>query len=248
MFLKVALFTALVASVSAFRPRLDGRIVGGHDSNIVDFPYQLSLCYNGGHICGAVLISTKFAITAAHCTNGLPSHEPLTIRAGHSRLNEGFEVNISNIIQNPQFDPMYLDYDITVIELAEYLPVTPEVIPISMASADYPEDYEAIVSGWGALSETGTILSPILQSVSVKIMSRENCSKIFAGITERMVCAGAMEGGKDACQGDSGGPIVANGQLIGLVSWGYGCARPGYPGVYSNVASMRDFIGQNTGV
>merc|ERR1712226_1435710 len=50
-----------------------------------------------------------------------------------------------------------------------------------------------------------------------------------------------------APQGDSGGPFFTNEspesrELIGIVSWGYGCARPGYPGVYTQVSYFVDWI------
>jgi trypsin len=63
-----------------------------------------------------------------------------------------------------------------------------------------------------------------------------------------MICAGVPGGGKDACQGDSGGPLVVDGQLVGIVSWGVGCAEADFPGVYSNVATLRRFVTEETGV
>jgi trypsin len=63
-----------------------------------------------------------------------------------------------------------------------------------------------------------------------------------------MICGGVPEGGKDACQGDSGGPLVVDGDLVGIVSWGLSCVLPDYPGVYSNVANLKDFITEQTGV
>lgn len=63
-----------------------------------------------------------------------------------------------------------------------------------------------------------------------------------------MLCAGHREGGKDACQGDSGGPLVARNALIGVVSWGIGCGNPEFPGVYANVANLREWILNSSGI
>lgn len=65
-------------------------------------------------------------------------------------------------------------------------------------------------------------------------------------LSENMFCADAS--GRGSCQGDSGGPVVANGVLVGIVSWGVGCARPGYPGVYASVEKLRKWISHHTGV
>ena len=57
-----------------------------------------------------------------------------------------------------------------------------------------------------------------------------------------MICAGYQHGKHDSCQGDSGGPLVARNKLVGVVSWGIGCAEDGFPGVYARVSSVRDWI------
>lgn len=91
-----------------------------------------------------------------------------------------------------------------------------------------------------------------LMAVSVPIVDRLTCSEAYKSvkpITNRMICAGQLnDGGKDSCQGDSGGPLSANDTLYGIVSWGYGCARPKFPGVYSNVAYLRPWITNVTGI
>ena len=127
----------------------------------------------------------------------------------------------------------------------------PGVRPIALASVEPPAGARAVVSGWGTLTAGGSTLPSQLQAVEVYITSRAACNSAYAqygGITVIMICAGVTGGGKDACQGDSGGPLVVGDQLVGIVSWGLSCALADYPGVYSNVATLRSFITDTTGV
>lgn len=65
-----------------------------------------------------------------------------------------------------------------------------------------------------------------------------------------MICAGYMTGAQDSCMGDNGGPLVTDYVLTGVISFGHGCARPNYPGVYSRVGqeNARNWITQITGL
>lgn len=81
------------------------------------------------------------------------------------------------------------------------------------------------------------------------MIDREDCNKDYDGrITDFMICA--ADTNKDSCQGDSGGPLfdMKSQKLVGVVSWGYGCADPQYPGVYSNIAKQLDWIRENAGL
>lgn len=125
------------------------------------------------------------------------------------------------------------------------------VQPIALAVSEPNAGAVAEVSGWGTLSSGSSSLPTQLQAVTVNIVSFAQCNSAYSsygGITSNMICAAVTGGGKDACQGDSGGPLVVDGDLVGLVSWGVGCAEASYPGVYSNVAALRDFVTQQTGV
>ena len=127
----------------------------------------------------------------------------------------------------------------------------PGVQPISLTISEPAAGSLAVVSGWGTLNFGDIDLPSELQAVEVYIVPREECNSTYAnydGITENMICAGVPGGGKDACQGDSGGPLVVGGLLVGIVSWGIGCAEADYPGVYSNVAPLRSFVTEQTGV
>jgi trypsin len=124
------------------------------------------------------------------------------------------------------------------------------VQPIPLTTTEPAAGTLSVVSGWGTTTPGGE-LPPQLQAVEVYITNRTVCESAyvaFNGITVNMICAGVPEGGKDACQGDSGGPLVAGGKLVGIVSWGLSCALANYPGVYSNVANLRQFVTDKTGV
>jgi len=102
----------------------------------------------------------------------------------------------------------------------------------------------------GELPDGSTLLSQ-LQAVQVYIKSRAACDSAYDdynGIIVNMICAGVTGGGKGACHGDDGGRLVLGGQLVGIVSWGVGCAEAKCPGVYSNVATLKSFVTNVTGV
>jgi len=121
---------------------------------------------------------------------------------------------------------------------------------IPLPPAEPPAGAPATTLGWGTTTPGGS-LSPVLLAVNVTITDRAACNDAYAnygGITVNMICAGVPEGGKDACQGDSGGPLVVGGALVGIVSWGVSCALADFPGVYSNVFTLKSFITEQTGV
>ncbi|RZC38769.1 uncharacterized protein BDFB_007927, partial [Asbolus verrucosus] len=230
-------------------PHLDGRIIGGRPANIEEYPYQVSLQEVGYHSCGGSIISHEFVITAAHCTFETPPSR-LTVRIGTSIVQDGGRViKVAEVHQNPQFDPESMDYDISVLRLAERIDFGAQAAPISLAGSDYvvAPDTNFVVTGWGTVNETGETPEQ-LQVVEIPFTDDDKCQRAYsdAVITERMICAGSPSGGKDSCQGDSGGPLVADGVLVGVVSWGYGCGLPKYPGVYSRISKLRDYIKQVT--
>ncbi|PNJ27662.1 F11 isoform 6, partial [Pongo abelii] len=91
-----------------------------------------------------------------------------------------------------------------------------------------------------------------LQKAKIPLVTNEECQKRYRGhkITHRMICAGYREGGKDACKGDSGGPLSCKHNevwhLVGITSWGEGCAQRERPGVYTNVVEYVDWILEKT--
>ncbi|KMY89204.1 trypsin-1 [Drosophila simulans] len=233
------------------RPRLDGRIVGGQVASIKDIPYQVSL-QRSYHFCGGSLIAQGWVLTAAHCTEG--SAILLSkVRIGSSRTSVGGQlVGIKRVHRHPKFDAYTIDFDFSLLELEEYSAknVTQAFVGLPEQDADIADGTPVLVSGWGN-TQSAQETSAVLRSVTVPKVSQTQCTEAygnFGSITDRMLCAGLPEGGKDACQGDSGGPLAADGVLWGVVSWGYGCARPNYPGVYSRVSAVRDWIGSVSGI
>ncbi|KAL4966139.1 serine protease [Aspergillus stella-maris] len=227
-------------------------IVGGDDATIEEYPYQIALLSSGSLICGGSIISNQYVVTAAHCTDG-SSARSLSIRAGSTNhASGGTVVGVSSIAQHPDYDSATVSNDISILTLDEELTFGDGIGAVDLpSSGDVPSAGTiGTLTGWGALTEGGSISSN-LQYVDVPVVSNSQCSSDYAGfneITDGMVCAGEEEGGQDACQGDSGGPYVADGVLIGITSWGNGCARAGYPGVYTSPAYYRDYISQVTGL
>ncbi|XP_043256099.1 trypsin-7-like [Colletes gigas] len=230
----------------------ESRIVGGQPARIDEHPYQVSLRFNNRHVCGGAIISEVWIVTAAHCVQSAFVRF-VSIKAGTSNLTDkGTVIVAKQIISHEMYDPRSADYDIALVRLEKPLVYSSRVRPIPLAPiADhYTAGSKALVTGWGVLRSNGRLTNQ-LRKAEVPLVSNTDCSELYATrtITPRMICAGYVsDGGVDACQGDSGGPLVQYDRLIGIVSWGIGCARPSFPGVYSRVTILRNWITEKTGL
>ncbi|TSO37107.1 Transmembrane protease serine 4 [Bagarius yarrelli] len=228
----------------------EDRIVGGTNTTIESWPWQVSLQWNKQHVCGGSLISMQWLISAAHCfTRRTKELSRWSVVLGQTYLGSSGAVSVENILLHQAYNSVSHDYDIAMIRLAsEVLPgdyIHPVCLPPYQLSV--MEGDELAVTGWGVLQENGQ-LAEVLQKATVPLIGRSVCSKASiygSAITSRMLCAGFLKGGVDSCQGDSGGPLVflsSRWHLVGVVSWGGGCARKGLPGVYTDVREHLNWI------
>ncbi|KAM8711107.1 hypothetical protein ACLKA7_000269 [Drosophila subpalustris] len=228
-------------------PQLDGRIVGGVATTIGSFPWQISLQRNGGHSCGGSIYSSNIIVTAAHCLQSV-SASSLQIRAGSSYWSSGGSViRVASFRNHEGYNANTMVNDIAVIRLSSHLSFSSNIKAIGLATYAPANGAAASVSGWGTQSSGSSSIPTQLQYVNLNIVSQARCASSSYGygsqIRSTMICAAAN--GKDACQGDSGGPLVSGGVLVGVVSWGYGCAYANYPGVYADVAVLRSWVVRN---
>jgi len=234
------------SAVAAVNSILHDRIVGGQIIDIRKASYQVSVQYNGNHICGGSVIAENIILTAAHC---IISWNPrlFRIRAGSNEHKYGGTVvQVKRIIKHPNYNRYTFDYDVAVLILVQKLRLGDTIRPIELATNNVIESNSyAVVSGWGKEAYNGPT-SLFLKQVKVPLITNRQCNYLYWGrVTERMICALDLDkGGKDACQGDSGGPLATlDGKtLLGIVSWGEGCAEANHPGVYASVPAFVPWI------
>ncbi|XP_050033995.2 uncharacterized protein [Dermacentor andersoni] len=235
------------------------RIVGGTIAKPDDWTWMAALLRKADddQFCGGALISDRYVITAAHCTQGLRPQN-ITVRLGEydfkqnttSRLPRDF--NVSRIRQHPEFRKDTYQNDIALLRMSRRVRFSENIRPICLPKS--PDESFlgklATVVGWGTLSFGGPS-SSILRQVSLPVWDNTECkTKFTQAIPKIFLCAGTREGGQDACQGDSGGPLMVEGEstqwtLIGVVSWGIKCAEKGLPGVYTRITEFLGWIYEN---
>ncbi|XP_045127267.1 transmembrane protease serine 11D-like isoform X2 [Portunus trituberculatus] len=239
------------------------RIVGGVEATVNELPWQVALVPKSSSkpFCGASIIASQWILTAAHCVNRYTANRANVVIGEHDwSITEDTPVTkikaIKEVIIHDGYNDQTMNNDIALLKLETPIvfPTNNKVAPICLPSAgNLFESVSAIVSGWGTLTSGGS-QPDILNHVTVQTMTNEECkNKNYSSddITDNMICAGVSQGGKDSCQGDSGGPLVTdnatNSELIGIVSWGSGCAAEGYPGVYTRVTNYLPWIQEKTG-
>ncbi|XP_078252926.1 transmembrane protease serine 9-like [Rhinoraja longicauda] len=235
--------------------RTSSKIVGGTNAANGEWPWQVSLQI-GRHICGASIISDRWLISAAHCFRSPNNPSRWQAYMGSVQVGNGTSRNIRRIIIHPRYAVINAnDYDVAVLELSNPLTFSSLIQPICLPSSEqvFPAGQQCAITGWGTLAYQGS-LPNILQEADVKVIDDRTCRNIYRSlITGRMLCAGVLEGGVDSCQGDSGGPLSCRESagswfLAGIVSFGNGCALPDFPGVYTRVTAVRQWVQQQTGV
>jgi len=230
-------------------PQASAKIIGGVEAAEKEFPFIVSLRAAQGHFCGGSLIKKNWVLTAGHCAfvNSFAKDGLVVIGARDLRQTDGIEVfHPEKVIRHPGYRGNPPDYDFALIRLDG----DSKFAPIALNREELNGDRDLVTAGWGKTTEdpwSTSGLSKVLMKVTVPLVSVERCSKAYPKeITDRMICAGFDEGGRDHCYGDSGGPLILgtgpDGVLAGVVSWANGCARPKQYGVSGKVSSVISWI------
>ncbi|XP_059685535.1 transmembrane protease serine 5 [Gavia stellata] len=244
---------ALKCSECGLRPG-PARVVGGADVPPGRWPWQVSVYHGSQHHCGGSVLAHEWIVTAAHCVHRRLQASAWLVFAGiitHGSIKQEAGVSVEKIIYHPLYNDNTLDYDIALMKLQVPLNFSDAIRAVCLPPSrqDLFQGTQCWVSGWGYTRPDQAQVTETLKEALVPLIGTKRCNSscMYAGeLTARMLCAGYLHGKIDACQGDSGGPLVCRDEftwrLVGIVSWGQGCAEPNHPGVYTNVAQLLPWI------
>jgi secreted trypsin-like serine protease len=224
-----------------------GAVIGGQQAAAGAWPFAAALIDASmsdtlaGQICGAVVVSPREVLTAAHCVSPdgavRPRRRALDVVAGRLRLRGAApaRVHVVSVRVHPGFDPESLNNDLALLELARPVSGLAQLDDGATGAARST----ATALGWGSTTAapSGDFPDALRQTV-IDVEADSACSQVYGDGYDAatMLCAGMPQGGRDTCQGDSGGPLVAGGPsgtvVIGVTSFGGACGQPGAPGAY----------------
>jgi secreted trypsin-like serine protease len=238
---------------------VDQRIIGGKPVPLKDNPWQVAILAANvpsnliAQFCGGSIVAPRWVLTAAHCVDSGTTPARIHILTGTESLEKGgTRVQATRIIVHESWAPKTSDNDLALIEVESDL--GGQAILGDVSTSEHSSTLLVRVTGWGRTSKSTSAGSKVLQGAEMPYVTRQTCNEPKSydqAITANMICVGLAKGGVDSCQGDSGGPASAvlggTRRLVGIVSWGEGCAQQDKYGVYTNVSNFGAWVTKNTG-
>ncbi|XP_075976826.1 trypsin, alkaline C-like [Anticarsia gemmatalis] len=252
----IALLAFYLTAVTA--SPLDSRIIGGSVTTIDNYPEVATLLYSGNFVnfrqyCGGSILNQRAVLTAAHCVHEFKNVPAAwRIRVGSAFAYSGGVLHTgSRIIMHPDYDRFNTESDIGMIHTATPIAyINNAVQPARIAGTNYNLVDNQVVwaVGWGVTDTVNWQHSEQLRHVQIWTVNQELCRERYVGrnITDNMLCVGWLGvGGRGTCRGDSGSPLYHNGVVVGICSFGRGCAEPDYPTVNVRVSRFTTWIQAN---
>ena len=240
----LAVVSLMAAGTAASAADPTPHVVGGTQAAKGEFPWMVRLSVG----CGGALYAPNLVLTAGHCVTGTGQNTSITVTQGVVDLQDPTRVTRTSdyVYRSPGFVSAQSGNDWALIRLSSPI----NNVPLLKVATDSSLDNGTFtVAGWGAAAEGGAQQRFLLKA-DVPFVDDAQCNTAYSGrlVPSDQICAGDLaHGGVDTCQGDSGGPMFRHDALgqwvqVGITSWGDGCARPGKPGIYSQVSHFTDDV------
>jgi len=240
-----------------------GRILYGNETDVNEYPWQISMWIDRSHFCGGTLITNQWVATAAHCVDlHYKRHfKRVTVSLGDHDVkifdeSKNIFRKIRRIIRFPTYDNNFINGDMALLQLEEKVPLSDSIRPACLPD-DSEEQFayaQGIITGWGYTEKT-KILKPrpmtseVLREAEVFILPQDLCEKYSPfPITNKMICTfKGPRGVETTCQGDSGGPLVVDTGdnhhvLVGATSFGVSTCEGPYPSMFTRITEHLGFI------
>nr|XP_036231762.1 trypsin-like [Bactrocera oleae] len=220
------------------------KIMGGDFVSIGAAPFMVNIRLDNRSMCGGTLLRKNCVLTAAHCVSGTPAFR-FDVQAGATILwNRNKMAAVQSIFKPRQYRERTKNFDVAILRLDR--PLTGQRVQlVKLGNTNVRPGLRVRVYGWGNRREDGEG-AVALRAAVLRVMRRDNCNRKYrksgdGNLSRTMFCA-ASAGINDSCEGDSGGPLMFRGRQYGIVSWGVGCGRPNFPGVYTSIRAVQPWI------